>query len=125
MICQLNSYKTINKIFIFLSVGVFLYSFLFPFLPLTISSSCNELPQIYCKSRGLSRAFSELIRLNYDLAIEYNIYSLNIFSFFLYVFFSRIFINKYIKPSSKRLFIVIDVSISTFLFLYLFLPLLA
>jgi len=125
MFCQLNSYNTINRIFIFLSVGVFLYSFLFPFLPLTISSSCNELPQIYCKSRGLSRAFSELMRLNYSSALEYNIYSLNIFSFFLYVFFSRIFINIYINLSRKRLFIISDVSLSSFLFLYLFLPLLA
>jgi len=124
MICQLNSYKTINRIFIFLSVGVFVYSFLFPFLPLTISSSCNELPQIYCKSRGLSRAFSEIMRLNFSLALEHNIYSLNVFSFFLYVFFSRIFINLYINLGRKTLFIISDVSLSSFIFLYLFLPLL-
>lgn len=124
MFYQRNSYKKINRIFIFLSVGVFLYSFLLPFLPLTISSSCDDLPHAYCKSRGLSRAFSELVRLNYSSALEYNIYSLNIFAFFLYVFFSRITINIFFTLCKKSLFIITDIFLSSFLFLYLFLPLL-
>lgn len=86
-------YKIINLVFIFIISGVFFYAYLYPFLTIKINSSCEGLPYIYCKSRGLSRAFAEIVRFNFKIALTYNTYSIRIFLFFLLQLIVRIVIN--------------------------------
>ena len=100
---------------------VFIYSYIFT--PdknnYPIHSLCVLQP---CASTGLSRAFSEIVRLNIDKALVYNANSLKIFSFFLIQLFLRvavsvIYINKLI---SKSYLIITDSVISILLFIILF-----
>ncbi len=78
---------------------------------------------MYCKSRGLSRAFAEILRLNIERAIEYNVYSVRIFLFFLSQLILRITINLLLKKNITRYLLISDISISVMWFLYAFTPL--
>ncbi len=75
-------------------------------------------------SSGLSRAFSEIVRLNFTQAKIYNRYSLQIFSFFaaqllLRLLFSWLFIA-YSKYGNRV--VIADITISTAIFIYAFSP---
>lgn len=117
---RIDSYKKVNVIFIILIAFAFFYCFLLPYLSISISSSCEGLPQIYCKSRGLTRAFSEILRFNFDKAIAYNIFSIKIFIFFLLQFVGRIIINKQISEINFKRVLYLDIFLSLLFFLYAF-----
>lgn len=121
MITKKNStYLNVNLIFITLIFFLFLYSLLFPFLPYKIPSLCNETQIVFCKSKGLSRAYAEIMRLNFDKAQLYNGFSIRTFIFFVYGFLSRIFYSLvFFRIKSQRV-IYIDVVISTMLFMICF-----
>jgi hypothetical protein len=116
-------YKIVNSIFIFILFGVLFYSYCFPYLTFRINSSCEGLPLAICKSRGLSRAFSEIIRFDFFKAKQHNIYSIRIFMFILYQLISRILINVFMTRLNINKTIIIDILISLTLFLFCFLPL--
>ncbi len=86
---SLSNYNKINIVFIAVILSIFAYSFIFT--PeknnYPIPSACKVKP---CKSTGLSRAFSKIVRLEFNEAKKFNINSLSVFSFFFIQLFFRI-----------------------------------
>ena len=117
---RIDSYKKVNVIFILLIAFAFFYCYLLPYLNVSISSSCEGLPQIYCKSRGLTRAFSEILRFNFEKAMHYNVFSVKIFLFFLIQFMARIVINKLINPVNFKRILNLDIFLTILFFVYAF-----
>lgn len=91
-----------------------------PYLSLSVVSSCEGMPLVYCKSRGLSRAFSEILRFNIPSAIAYNIYSIKLFSFFLVQLFARIGINAMLSSKNYTKILISDISLSVVFFIFAF-----
>lgn len=117
---EIDSYKKINMIFIVMIMFIFFYCFIMPFLNFGFHSSCEGMPLSYCKSRGLTRAFSQILRFNFEEAITYNIYSIKIFAFFLIQLMARFFINVIIRASNLRIVVIFDVFFSIILFIFSF-----
>ncbi len=117
---ELESYKKINIIFALLIMFIFFYSYFSPYISFRLSSSCDGLPQTYCKSRGLTRAFSQILRLNFEKAILFNVYSIKVFLFFLIQLIVRFFLNVIVKLSNFKLLIFSDAIFSLLFFLFSF-----
>jgi hypothetical protein len=117
---EIDSYKKINMIFIVIIMFIFFYCFTMPFLNFGFNSTCEGMPLAYCKSRGLTRAFAQILRLNFNEAILYNPYSIKIFSFFLIQLVMRFVINKIMRlPNCKRILIG-DIFLSIMMFIFSF-----
>ncbi len=117
---EIDSYKKINVILIFIIMFVFFYCFFLPYLNFGLRSSCDGLPLIYCKSRGLTRAFSQILRFHFREAIVYNPFSIKIFSFFLFQLVARFFINCIISFPIFKKVLIFDISLSVISFLFCF-----
>jgi len=117
---EIDSYKKINVIFILLITFIFFYCFLVPYFSVGIASSCEGMPLIYCKSRGLTRAFSQILKLNFQEAIVFNPYSLKIFLFFLIQFLVRILINIKVNLQNFKTILFLDIFGSILFFLFSF-----
>ncbi|URM39144.1 DUF2752 domain-containing protein [Flavobacterium anhuiense] len=99
---------------------IFFYCFFLPYLNFGLRSSCEGLPLAYCKSRGLTRAFSQILRFHFQEAIAYNPFSIKIFCFFFLQLIARFLINMIISSSLFRKILIFDVSISVISFLFSF-----
>lgn len=117
---EIDSYKKINVILIFIIMFIFFYCFFLPYLNFGLRSSCEGLPLAYCKSRGLTRAFSQILRFHFQEAIAYNPFSIKIFCFFFLQLIARFLINMIISFSLFRKILIFDVSISVISFLFSF-----
>lgn len=117
---KIDSYKRVNMIFIVLIMFIFFYCYLSRFLNFGIHSFCEGLPLSYCRSRGLTRAFSQILNLNFEQAIVFNPYSIKIFSFFLIQLIARLVINKIIIFSNFKLLLTFDVICSSIFFIFSF-----
>lgn len=117
---KIDSYKKINVIFSLLIIFIFFYCFLTPYLSIKFASSCEGMPKIYCKSRGLTRSFSEILRLNFDKAILFNSFGIKIFTFFLVQFFARIFITIIINETNFKTISTLDIALSFLYFIVIF-----
>lgn len=117
---EIDSYKKINTIFIVIIMFIFFYCLIGPFFNFGFHSSCEGMPLPYCKSRGLTRAFSQILRFNFSEAIAYNRYSIKIFSFFLIQLIARFFINAVIRLSNLKLVVTIDLFFSITFFIFSF-----
>lgn len=117
---EIDSYKKINVILIFIIMFIFFYCFFLPYLNFGLSSSCEGLPLAYCKSRGLTRAFSQILRFHFQKAIAYNPFSIKIFCFFFFQLIARFLVNRIISFSLFRKILIFDVSISVISFLFSF-----
>lgn len=117
---EIDSYKKINVIFIVLITFIFFYCFLASYFSIGITSSCEGMPLIYCKSRGLTRAFSQILRFNFQEAIAFNPYCLKIFLFFLIQLFLRIFINIKVNLQRFKTILFLDIFGSILFFLFCF-----
>lgn len=117
---EIDSYKKINVILIFIIMFIFFYCFFLPYLNFGLRSSCEGLPLAYCKSRGLTRAFSRILRFHFQEAIAYNPFSIKIFCFFFLQLIARFLINIIISFSLFRKILIFDVSISVISFLFSF-----
>ncbi|WP_422854089.1 DUF2752 domain-containing protein [Flavobacterium ginsengisoli] len=117
---EIDSYKKINVILAFLIMFVFFYCFFLPYLNFGLQSSCEGLPLAYCKSRGLTRAFSQILRFHFQEAIAYNPFSIKIFCFFFFQLTARFLINWIISFSIFKKVLIFDVSISAISFLFCF-----
>jgi len=117
---EIDSYKKINVILIFIIMFIFFYCFFLPYLNFGLRSSCEGLPLAYCKSRGLTRAFSQILRFHFQKAIAYNPFSIKIFCFFFLQLIARFLINMIISFSLFRKILIFDVSISVISFLFSF-----
>lgn len=91
-----------------------------PFFNFGFHSLCEGMPLAYCKSRGLTRAFSQLLRLNFAEAIVYNPYSIKIFLFFLTELIARFCINLIVTASNFKKVLTFDVLMSTLFFIFSF-----
>ena len=87
-----------------------------------VKSACIEITGKPCKSVGLSRSFSEIVRFEFDSARKYNPYGIKIFSFFFIQLFLRLGVTiLLIKDFFKRERILYsDVIASILLFLVTF-----
>lgn len=117
-------YQIINLIFAGIFILVMIYSGFF-------SAEKNNHPidcQVYkntgklCPTCGLSRSFSEIVRLDLDKAVIYNKYALKIFSFFFIELILRFsfFLILYFNLIRLRIVLITDSIISILLFLYCF-----
>lgn len=114
-----SNYSKVNIIFAGIILALLIYSGIFSAEnPHPIKSAHSN--QVI--STGLSRAFSEIVRLNFSQALGFNTYSLRIFSFFFFQFFLRVlftflmFRNMFLK---KQL-VIADIMVSVSLFLFAF-----
>lgn len=75
-------------------------------------------------STGLSRAFSEIVRFNFDRATELNSYSIKLFLFFFIQGILRLFFSllMFRNMFSKKHLVKLDILLSVFLFLWSFGP---
>jgi len=115
-----DSYHIINVIIAGIILAILIYSGIFSAsgIPHPIKSQTIE-PTV---STGLSRAFSEIVRLNFKKSIEFNPYSIHIFLFFFIQFFLRFFMSLLLLSShfSKNLLLFADILVSVLLFLWSF-----
>lgn len=119
-----SPYHIINICFAGIIILIFLYSGIFSAEKnnYPIKSACEVLTGEPCSSSGLSRAFSEIVRFNFDSAIKYNDHSIKVFLFFLIQLFLRLFISialHYVK-NKYTLIIITDSVISISLYTYCF-----
>jgi hypothetical protein len=117
---KIDSYKKINRIFIVIIVIIFFYCFIVPFLNYGFYSLCEGMPLSYCKSRGLTRAFAQILRFNFKEAIIYNPYCIKIFSFFLIELIARFIINLIVNFSNFKKVLTLDLFFSAFFFIFSF-----
>ena len=117
-------YNKINFIFAGIILLIFIYSGIFSTngIKHPIKSACIETYRKPCVSTGLSRSFSEIVRLNFRKASEYNKNGISVFLFFFIQFFLRIIISFIYTKNiiSKKSLIFIDICISIILFIFTF-----
>lgn len=118
------AYRTINLLFLAVIAGVFVYSLLFSLGQHPIPSFFTDISGIDSPSKGLSAAFSEMVRGNYADAQRHNPHVLQIFSFFTLQLMLRIFFLLLIRLKAKaiRSIIWVDTGVSLILFLWCFAP---
>lgn len=121
---QKHPYHIINLTFAGIFLLIFIYSGIFSAEKnnYPIKSACKTITGKPCKSTGLSRSFSEIVRLNFHQAKKYNQYGIKIFSFFLIELLMRFFISFliYKKPTQIKSIIFFDAFFSATLYVYCF-----
>lgn len=126
MIGKPSTYTIINLCFLGIIVAVIAYSLAFtnhhPIPPL-LTNSTGIVPP----SRGLSRAFSMIVRGNMSSALELNQHSIRIFMFFAIQLLMRICAIGLTQLGhiSKKLMVTIDIAASILLFFTCFAPLIS
>jgi len=121
---RLFAYRTINLLLLAVFIGVFVYSLSFSPNQHPIPSFFTDISGINSPSKGLSAAFSEMVKGNYAEAHRYNPYVLQIFSFFALQLILRLFFLLVIRLKAKHLLttILVDVVVSLLFFLWCFAP---
>jgi hypothetical protein len=106
-------------------VIILLYSSIFKGLSHPIPAILTEQTGIIPPSKGLSSAFSEIVRGNFSQAININTYSLRVFSFFAIQLLVRVLVILLLlkKPSLSSAIAIWDAVFSMALFTYCFYPL--
>lgn len=117
---EIDSYKKVNMIFMAIIMFIFFYSYIMPYLNFGFRSSCEGMPLSYCKSRGLTRAFSQILRFNFEQATTLNSYSIKIFLFFLVQLIARFTVNKIVRLSNLKTVVTLDICCSVLLFVFSF-----
>jgi hypothetical protein len=115
-----DHYLIINLIFAGIILVVLIYSGIFSASGIPHPIKSQSLGPVV--STGLSRAFSEIVRLNFNKALEFNPYSIHIFLFFFIQLLLRIFISFLLLSTSisKKLLLFTDILTSVLLFLLSF-----
>ena len=119
-------YQIINIIFAGIIILLFIYSGIFSARKENHPIPSNSILVFgeRTTSTGLSRAFSEIVRFDFENAKRYNPHSIKIFMFFFIQFFLRIgffWLSSGMKKKNLNLLIVLDSSFSTGLLVYCFL----
>ncbi len=121
-----HPYVIINLIFSVLILSIFLYSLLFSAEKSNypVHSNYTSITGKPIISNGLSRSFSEIVRLKFDMAKEYNPYGIQIFSFFLSQLLLRIISTGMVIVTSRlnKIVLIADIILSSGLFIILFWP---
>ena len=107
-----ESYYIINSCFAGIIILIFIYSGIFSAEKNNhpIKSKCAHIEGHPCKSEGLSRSFSEIMRLRFESAKSYNQYGLKVFSFFFVQFFLRMVVSLllYYQIIKKNKLVIFD-----------------
>ncbi len=123
-----SEYKLVNRLFLIVVGSIFIYSILFDpeKMNYPIHSLCNkyDIPVKKCKSKGLSRSFSYLVRLKIDKARNLNKYSVKLFLFFLLQLVFRLFVEIFYNSLGKKIWLY-DIIFSLIGFVYAFYPFLS
>ena len=122
-----ESYPVLHVVFAGIILMIFIYSGIFP-----PSKGGYPIPSQYMHieakataSTGMSRAFSSIVRLDFEQARAYNAHSLEVFGFFFIQFWMRVaFFFLYARYKRKGV-VVADILLSVFLFLWCFKDLIA
>ncbi|HBH47180.1 MAG TPA: hypothetical protein DDX98_00980 [Bacteroidales bacterium] len=123
---QLKQYRIINLVFAGIISLIFIYSGIFSY-----ENANHPVPSFYSLatgeetlSTGLSRSFSAIVRLQFDIAHQFNTHGLRLFLFFFLQFFLRItfFLLASKKSQYLKQVVIIDAIISTLLFIVHFEP---
>ena len=114
-----KNYKIINLLFAGIFGMIFLYTGIFSAQKNNhpIPSACIIKP---CASTGLSRGFSEIMRLDITSAKKYNKNSIPIFVFFLIQLFLRLFLIRIINTKNIKRLLFSDIAFSIILYIYSF-----
>ena len=119
-----ESYHTINLSFAGIILLIFLYSGIFSAEKNNhpIKSSCAHIEGHPCKSEGLSRSFSEIVRFKFESAKAYNKYGIRIFSFFFIQLFLRVAASflLYYQLIKRNKLVILDSIVSAILYAYCF-----
>jgi len=117
-------YHIINLCFTGIIILIFIYSGIFSAEKNNhpIKSSCATVEDHPCKSEGLSRSFSEIVRFKFESAKSYNKFGILIFLFFFTQLFLRILssILLQLEVLRKTRLVIADSVISAGLYLYCF-----
>jgi len=120
------AYRTINLIFAALIGMMFLYAGIF-----SAGGRHHPIPSFYelvtgetSPSSGLSRSFSETVRLNFQAAKAYHPHGIRLFSFFFLQFFLRILFTTLAATGRWKTgyLAAMDALISVAFFIYCFWP---
>lgn len=115
-----SSYFTLNLIFAGLILALFLFSIVYPLIDIQIPSGIKVLTGNETASTGLTRGFTEIFRLNFQKAQEYNSSSLRIFGFFLFQLFFRFALIPLSRRFNIRFILASDVILTILLFILAF-----
>ncbi len=117
-------YHILNICFAGIIILIFIYSGIFSVEKNNhpIKSACATIKGHPCKSEGLSRSFSEIVRFQFESAKSYNQYGIKVFLFFFIQLFLR-FIASFIlykKAIKQNTLVVFDSLLSVSLYIYCF-----
>jgi len=117
-------YHILNICFAGIIILIFIYSGIFSVEKNNhpIKSACTTIEGHPCKSEGLSRGFSEIVRFRFESAKSYNEHGIKIFCFFLIQFFLRFTISfiLYKKAIKQNTLVIFDSILSIGLYIYCF-----
>ncbi len=117
-------YHIINLCFAGIIILVFIYSGIFSADKNNhpIKSACATVEGHPCKSEGLSRSFSEIIRFKFESAKSYNKNGIQVFMFFFIQLFLRVITSILLikKILKQRKLVLLDGFISASLYFYCF-----
>jgi hypothetical protein len=117
-------YHILNICFAGIIIMIFIYSGIFSVEKDNhpIKSACANVEGHPCKSEGLSRSFSEIVRFRFDSAKSFNKYGIKIFLFFLIQLFLRFTASFiiYKKTMKQNSLVIFDSVISVSLYIYCF-----
>ena len=120
---KINNYLLFNILIVGVTLVIIGYSFLFsPALNnYPIHSLCDKyhVPQQRCVSKGLSRAFSYIVRFEFDKAEKMNKFAPRIFLFFFVQMLMRIFLILFNNRINKKI-VLTDIVASVLLFIWAF-----
>lgn len=121
---QKEPYHIINLCFAGIIIMIFIYSGIYSAEKENhpIKSACKTITGEPCKSSGLSRSFSEIVRFRFESAKSYNKFSIKIFLFFLIQLFLRFITSLvlYHKIITQKRLVFLDSLVSSGLYLYCF-----
>ncbi|QQS52501.1 MAG: hypothetical protein IPM71_07145 [Bacteroidota bacterium] len=123
---EASIYQCINLLFFGLIALVFIYSAFFHYARgnYLFTSAHDLLTGEPSLSTGLSRSFSAIVRLEFEIAHFYNPYGIRVFLFFLEQFFLRIILWFILERNPERMSILVwcDGLVCSVLFLIHFWP---
>lgn len=123
-----DSYQVIHLILAGIILMVLLYSGIFPPEEGShpIPSQYSRLSEGSTASTGMSRAFSAIVRLQFEQAKQFNLNSLEVFAFFFIQLWLRLlFFILNSRGVKQKLLVIWDAGLSVVLFLYCFKDLIA
>jgi hypothetical protein len=117
-------YNIINLCFAGIILLIFLYSGIFSAEKNNhpIKSACAHIENHPCKSEGLSRSFSEIVRFKFESARSYNKHGIRVFSFFFVQLFLRgaTSLLLYYQLIKRNKLVILDSVVSAILYTYCF-----